>query len=263
MNTGLNGKVAVVCAASEGLGRAAAEALAAEGCRLAICSRRQEAIDRVASALRQRHQSEVVAIEADLRQAADITRLMSSAVDTFGGVDILVTNVGGPKPGMFDALTDDDWMEAVTLLLMSAVRLTRAALPHMRKRGGGRIIHITSVAVKQPVAGLMLSNSVRAAVVGLSKTLSREVAKDNITVNCVAPGYTRTQRVVNLNEATAAREGKSVAEVEQRLLANITAGRLGEPDELASLIAYLASDRAAYITGSVIQVDGGSIAGLL
>lgn len=263
MNTGLKGKSAIVCAASEGLGRAAAEALAAEGCRLVICSRRQEAIEAVASDLRHRYGTEVLAIQADLRQAPEIEKLVSVAVGTFGGLDVLVTNVGGPKPGVFDTLTDDDWSEAVTLLLMSAVRLTRAALPHMRKRGAGRIIHITSVAVKQPVAGLMLSNSVRAAVVGFSKTLSREVAKDKITVNCVAPGYTRTQRVVNLNEATAAREGKAVAEVEQRLLANIPAGRLGEPSELASLIVYLASDQAAYITGSVIAADGGSVAGLL
>ncbi len=263
MNMGLKDKVAVVCAASEGLGRAAAEALAAEGCRLAICSRRQDAIERAASALRERYGVEVVAIEADLRDASQIARLVSSTAETFGGLDILVTNVGGPKPGVFDTLTDDDWMEAVNLLLMSAVRLTRAAIPHMRKRGGGRIIHVTSVSVKQPVAGLMLSNSIRAAVAGFSKTLSRELAKEKITVNCVAPGYTRTRRVVTLNEATAAREGKPVEEIEQRLIANIPAGRLGEPGELASLIVYLASDQAAYITGSVIQVDGGSVAGLL
>jgi 3-oxoacyl-[acyl-carrier protein] reductase len=205
----------------------------------------------------------VLAVQADLRNAPDIGRFVSSAVASLGGLDILVTNVGGPKPGLFDSLTDDDWLEAVNLLLMSAVRLTRAALPHMRARGGGRIIHITSVAVKQPVAGLMLSNAVRAAVVGFSKTLSKEVAKDHITVNCVAPGYTRTQRVINLNDATAAREGKPLAEVEQRLLANIPAGRLGEPSELASLIAYLASDQAAYMTGSVVAVDGGSVAGIL
>ncbi len=263
MDTGLKGRAAIVCAASEGLGRAAAEALASEGCRLAICSRRQDAIDRVASDLRQRYDTEVLAVQADLRNAPDISRFVSSAVASLGGLDILVTNVGGPKPGLFDSLTDDDWLEAVNLLLMSAVRLTRAALPHMRARGGGRIIHITSVAVKQPVAGLMLSNAVRAAVVGFSKTLSREVAKDHITVNCVAPGYTRTQRVINLNDATAAREGKPLAEVEQRLLANIPAGRLGEPSELASLIAYLASDQAAYMTGSVVAVDGGSVAGIL
>jgi 3-oxoacyl-[acyl-carrier protein] reductase len=263
MDTGLTGKVAIVCAASEGLGRAAAETLAAEGCRLAICSRRQEAVDAVAADLQERFGSDVLAVQADLRQLNDITAFVDATVRRFGALDVLVTNVGGPKPGVFDTLTDRDWLDAVELLLMSVVRLTREALPHMRKRGGGRIIHITSIAVKQPVAGLMLSNSVRAAVVGFSKTLSRELARENITVNCVAPGYTRTQRVVKLNRATAEREGKPVEEVEQRLVANIPVGRLGDPNELAGLICYLASDQAAYITGSVIQVDGGSVAGLL
>jgi len=262
MKTGLDGKVAIVCAASEGLGRAAAETLAAEGCRLAICSRRQDAIDAAAADIRDRYRTDVLSLQADLRDAAQIKRLVSATVEKFGGLDIMVTNVGGPKPGTFETLTDDEWIEAVELLLMSAVRLTREAIPHMRRRGAGRIIHITSVAVKQPVAGLMLSNAIRAAVVGFSKTLSKELARENITVNCVAPGYTRTARVVKLNEATAQREGNPVEEVERRLIANIPMGRLGEPGELAGLIAYLASDQAAYITGSVIQVDGGSVAGL-
>lgn len=263
MNTGLTGKIAIVCAASEGLGRAAAEALAAEGCRLAICSRRQDAIDRVAADLRGHYGVDVLPVQADLRDAAQITSFVNATVKKFGGLDVMVTNVGGPKPGLFETLDDQDWLDAVQLLLMSAVRLSREAIPHMRKRGGGRIIHITSVAVKQPVAGLMLSNSVRAAVVGFAKTLSREIAKENITVNCVAPGYTRTQRVINLNEATAQREGRPVEEIEHRILGNIPMGRLGEPRELAGLICYLASDQAAYTTGSVIQVDGGSVAGLL
>jgi 3-oxoacyl-[acyl-carrier protein] reductase len=263
MDTGLKDKVAIVCAASEGLGRATAEAFAAEGCRLGICSRRREAIEQVAADLRRQYGADVLPVQADLRQAAEITAFVDATVRTFGGLDVMVTNVGGPKPGLFETLSDQDWQDAVDLLLMSAVRLTRAALPHMRQRAGGRIIHITSIAVKQPVGGLMLSNSLRAAVVGFSKTLAREVARHNITVNCVAPGYTRTQRVVNLNAATAQREGISVAEVEKRLIANIPAGRLGEAGELASLICYLASTQGAYITGSTIQVDGGSVAGLL
>jgi 3-oxoacyl-[acyl-carrier protein] reductase len=143
-----------VCAASEGLGRAAAEALAAEGCRLAICSRRQDAIDKVAVDLRHKYGIDVLSVEADLRDAAQITRFVDAAVRTFGGLDVMVTNAGGPKPGLFDTLSDQDWLDAVQLLLMSAVRLSREAIPHMRRRGSGRIIHITSVAVKQPVAGL-------------------------------------------------------------------------------------------------------------
>ena len=263
MDTGLKGKVAIVTAASEGLGRAAAEALAAEGCRMAICSRRQSAIEQAGAEIRRAHGGEVLAVAADVRDASDIKRFVSTTVERFGGVDVLVTNAGGPKPGLFDALSDGDWYEAVDLLLMSVVRLSREAIPHMRQRGGGRIIHITSVAVKQPVPGLMLSNAVRTAVVGFSKTLSRELARDRITVNCVAPGYTRTARVVKLNEATAEREGKPVAEIEQRTLANIPMARLGEPQELAALITFLASDRSGYITGSVIQADGGSVAGIL
>ena len=263
METGLKGKVAIVCAASEGLGRAAAASLAAEGCRLAICSRRQPAIEQTAAEIRRDHGVEVLAIAADLREPADVSRLVAATVEAYGGLDVLVTNVGGPKPGLFETLVDGDWYEAVDLLLMSAVRLSREAIPHMRARGGGRIIHITSVAVKQPVPGLILSNAVRAAVVGFSKTLSRELARDNITVNCVAPGYTRTARVTRLNEAAAAREGQPVDAIEQRLVAQIPMGRLGEPRELADLIAFLASDRSGYVTGTVIQVDGGIIAGIL
>lgn len=263
MDTGLKDKIAIVCAASEGLGRAAAESLAREGCKLAICSRRQPAIEAVAADIRREFGVDVLARAADLRVAQDITQFVGAAVEAYGGVDVLVTNVGGPKPGLFDTLSDGDWFEAVDLLLMSAVRLTREVVPHMRQRGGGRIVHITSVAVKQPVPGLMLSNAVRAAVVGFSKTLSRELAQDRITVNCVAPGYTRTSRVERLNEAAAQREGQPVAAIEQRLFAQIPMGRLGEPRELADLIAFLSSDLSGYLTGTVIQVDGGIIAGIL
>jgi 3-oxoacyl-[acyl-carrier protein] reductase len=263
MDTGLKGKVALVCAASDGLGRATADALAREGCRLAICSRREAAIQQAALEIAQKHGTEVLAVAADVRNGDDITRFVSRAAEQYGGADILVTNAGGPRPGLFDTLTDGDWYEAVDLLLMSAVRLSREAIPHMRRRGSGRIIHITSISVKQPVAGLMLSNAVRAAVVGFSKTLSRELAQDRITVNCVAPGYTRTARVVRLNEAAAEREGQSIAAIEQRLVSNIPMQRLGEPHELADLITFLASGSSAYLTGTVIQVDGGAVAGIL
>lgn len=263
MDLGLKGRAALVCAASEGLGRAAAQALAGEGCRVAICSRRDEEIQKAAAEIAGTTRGEVVPLVADLTRAEDIRSLVAAAIDAFGGLDVLVTNVGGPKPGVFDALSDTDWYEAVDLLLMSAVRLSREVIPHMRKRGGGRIVHITSVAVKQPVPGLMLSNSLRAAVVGFSKTLSRELARENITVNCVAPGYTRTARVAQLARATAEREGKPLDEIERRTMSAVPMARLGEPRELADLITFLASDRSSYTTGTVIQVDGGAVGGLL
>jgi 3-oxoacyl-[acyl-carrier protein] reductase len=263
MDLGLTGKGALVCAASEGLGRAAAQALAGEGCRVAICSRRGEEIRQAAAEIAAATRGEVVPLVADLTRADDIRRVVAATVDAFGGLDVLVTNIGGPKPGVFDALSDADWYAAVDLLLMSAVRLSREVIPHMRRRGGGRIVHITSVAVKQPVAGLMLSNSVRAAVVGFSKTLSRELARENITVNCVAPGYTRTARAEQLARATAEREGVPVDEVERRTLRAVPMARLGEPRELADLITFLASDRSSYTTGTVIQVDGGAVGGML
>lgn len=262
MDLRLTGKSALVSAASQGLGRAAAEALAAEGCRVAICSRREDAIRRAAQEIARASGADVIPLTADVSRADDIERLVASAAAALGGLDVLVTNAGGPRPGTFDALSDADWYDAVDLLLMSAVRLSREAIPHMRRRGGGRIILITSVAVKQPVPGLMLSNAVRTAVVGFSKTLARELAADGITVNCVAPGYTRTSRAIQLAEATAAREGRPVEEVERRTVANVPTGRLGEPRELADLIAFLASERSSYTTGTVIQVDGGAVAGL-
>jgi 3-oxoacyl-[acyl-carrier protein] reductase len=261
MDLRLSGRAALVCAASQGLGRAAAEALASEGCRVAMCSRRRDAIVRAAEEIARETGGDVVPFVADLTRAEDARDVVRSAASAFGGLDILVTNAGGPKPGTFDSLSDEDWYAAVDLLLMSAVRLSREAIPYMRRRGGGRIIHITSVAVKQPVPGLMLSNAVRTAIVGFSKTLARELAPEGITVNCVAPGYTRTSRVVQLAEAAAAREGTAVEEMARRTVANVPMARLGEPRELADLIAFLASDRSGYTTGTVIQVDGGAVAG--
>jgi 3-oxoacyl-[acyl-carrier protein] reductase len=252
-----------VCAASQGLGKAAARALARDGALVAICSRRADAIEAAAVELRRETGVDVAAFTADLSRADDPARVVQQTVDRFGGLDVLVTNTGGPRSAPFDALTDRDWYDAVDSLLMSVVRLCRAAVPHMRARGGGRIINITSVAVKQPVDGLILSNAVRSAVVGLSKTLARELARDRILVNCVAPGFTRTERVTELTDATAAREGVTAAAVEERLVKQIPMGRLGEPEELGSLIAFLASEGGDYVTGTTIPVDGGFLRGVL
>jgi 3-oxoacyl-[acyl-carrier protein] reductase len=263
MQTDLQGQVALVCAASRGLGRAAARALAGEGCRVVICARDQAALQRVAADLAAETGSEILPVTADLTRRADVARLVETTVRHFGGLDVLVTNAGGPPSGLFDTIGEDDWRAAIDLVLMSVVRLCMESVPHLRRRGGGRIINITSVSVKQPIDGLMLSNALRAAVVGFSKTLATELARDGILVNCVAPGYTRTDRVTELAAATAAREQTTAEAVEARLVQHVPLGRLGEPRELGDLIAFLASARSSYITGTTIQVDGGFVKGMM
>lgn len=263
MQTDLQGKVALVCAASKGLGRAAARSLAGEGCRVAICARHADELARTAAAIAAETGAEVLPIAADVSKRADVARLVEATVRHFGGLDILVTNAGGPTSGVFDTLTEDDWRAAVNLTFLSVVLLCMEAVPHLRRRGGGRIINITSISVKQPIDGLMLSNALRAAVAGFSKTLANELGRDGILVNCVAPGYTRTDRVTEVTAATAVREGVEPAEVEARLVRNVPLGRLGEPRELGNLVTFLASARGSYITGTTIPVDGGFVKGLL
>lgn len=256
-------RVALVAGGSRGIGRAAALALARAGCRLSICARERAALDEAARDIAADAGVDVHAVAADVSRRADAERFVDEAASRFGGVDILVTNSGGPRSATFDTLTDEDWRQAVDLLLMSGVWLVRRAVPHMRARGAGRIVCVTSIAVKQPVAGLMLSNAIRAAVTGFAKTLSAELAPHRITVNCVAPGYTQTDRVVELAEATATREGVTSAEIQQRTLSAIPMARMGDPRELGDAIAFLASERASYITGQTLVVDGGYVKGLL
>lgn len=263
METGLTGKVALVCAASRGLGKAVARALAAEGAKVAVCARHMPALEAAATDIQTETGADVLAIAADVSRRADIVRLVEQTVRQFGRLDILVTNSGGPKSGLFGATTESDWREAIDLVLMSTVLLCMEAVPHLRRAGGGRIINITSVSAKEPIPGLMLSNALRPAVTGFSKTLAGELAREGILVNCVAPGYTRTERVVELAEASAAREGVTVATVEKRTVQNIPIGRMAEPAELAGLVVFLASDRGASMTGTTIAVDGGYLRGLL
>jgi len=255
-------KIALVCAASKGLGRASAEALARDGFKVAICARGADALNETARAIRDGG-GDVLAIPADLSQAGDVERVIAVTVERFGGLDVVVTNTGGPPSGPFMTLDEQVWRDAIDSLLLSVVRLCRAAIPHMQARGGGRIINITSISVKQPIEGLVLSNALRSAVTSLAKTLAAELAPHNILVNCVAPGYTRTDRVVELSEQAAAREGTTPDVVEKRTIAKIPLGRMGEPKEFGEVVAFLASPAASYVTGVTIQVDGGWTQGLV
>jgi 3-oxoacyl-[acyl-carrier protein] reductase len=259
---GLGNRVALVAAASRGLGRAIAEELAAEGASVVICARDADALERARAEIARHSGAEVHAVAADVSQQAGIDTVAAAALARFGHVDVLVTNAGGPPSGPFETHGWDAWERAVQLTLRSAVELTRLLLPGMRERRWGRVINVTSITVKQPVDGLILSNSIRAAVTGFARTLANEVATFGITVNNILPGYTRTERVEELNRATAERERIAVDEVQRRIEAQIPMRRLGEPRELAALAAFLASDRASYITGQSIAVDGGWIRSL-
>jgi 3-oxoacyl-[acyl-carrier protein] reductase len=263
MDLGLRGRCAIVCAASQGLGRASALALAREGAALALCARQADVLERTASEISAETGAVVLPVRADVSNAADIDRLVRTALDRLGAIDVLVTNTGGPPSAPFEQIDDEGWYAAIDSLLMSVVRLSRVVLPHMRARGGGRIINITSVSVKQPVEGLVLSNALRAAVTGLTKTLSNELAPDRILVNCVAPGYTATDRVRELAEVAAKREGLAPEAVQRRTEDRIPLRRLGTTSEFGDAVAFLASERASYITGVTLQVDGGFVRALL
>lgn len=262
MDLGIKGRVAFVAAASRGLGAATAEALAAEGATIVACARSAEIHERVAG-IRARHGVEATGLEADVSNPADVTLAIAEAQARHGRVDILVTNAGGPPSGPFEQHTPDDWQRAVALTLDSVVNLTREVLPGMKARRWGRILNVTSIAVKQPVDNLILSNSVRAAVTGFARTLANEVAPFGITVNNLLPGYTRTERLEELAAANAGRKG-STRDAEFALWnTQIPMGRVGEPEEFAALAAFLASERASYITAQSIAVDGGWIRSLL
>ena len=262
MDLGLEGKVALVAASSRGLGRAIAAELAAEGARLILCARDEEAVQRAAQEISAETGAEVFAMQADVSRRDNVYRLAKDALDRFEHVDILVTNAGGPPSGPFESLDAGMWDTAYRLTLQSAVELTRCVLPEMKRRRWGRILNVTSITVKQPVDSLMLSNSLRAAVTGFARTLANEVAPFGITVNNLLPGYTRTDRVIELAEATSRREGVPVETVRARIESQIPMGRMGEPKEFAALAAFLASERASYITGQSIAVDGGWIRGV-
>jgi 3-oxoacyl-[acyl-carrier protein] reductase len=263
MDLGIAGKVALVAASSRGLGRAVAEELAAEGANLVLCARGEAALHDTADALRRSTSVRVVEVVADLAEPAGVERVVGAATRELGRVDILVTNGGGPPAGPFESHSAEAWRAAVRGTLDSVVNLARAVLPGMKERRWGRIVNVTSIAVKQPVDNLILSNSVRAAVTGFARTLANEVAPFGITVNNLLPGYTRTERVEQLAAAGAKASGSTPEAMRAKWEAQIPMGRLGEPREFAALAAFLASDRASYITAQNVAVDGGWIKGLV
>ncbi len=263
MDLGLKNKVAVVAAASKGLGRAVALELAREGARIAICSRNREQVRQTAEFLHGETGAEVFFDQADVARGDEVRSFVANTLNRFGDIHILVTNAGGPPAGLFVSLRPQDWMTAFHLNLMSVVQLCSEVIPHMQKNRWGRIINVTSISVKQPIDGLMLSNSIRSAVVGFAKTLSNEMAPYNILVNNVCPGYTRTERVEELSASMAERKGVSRDRIVATWEGSIPLGRLGHPEELAALVAFLASERASYITGTSITVDGGATKSLL
>ena len=262
MDLGLKGKVALAAASSEGIGRAVAEALAAEGADLVICSRRAEPLATAQKELEQ-HGGRVVAVQANLTDPAGVKEVVAAAQDAFGRVDVLVTNTGGPPAGPFEEHSPEAWETAVRQNLFSVLNLVREILPGMRERKWGRIINLTSIAVKQPSDNLILSNSVRAAVTGFARTLATETAADGITVNNVMPGFTGTERLTELAEKRAQIKGCDPQDIWDIWHREIPMGRVGETRELASLVAYLASEQASYITAQSIAVDGGWIKSLL
>ncbi|HEU4391376.1 MAG TPA: SDR family oxidoreductase [Blastocatellia bacterium] len=257
MDFGLNGRVAIVTGASSGLGKASALDLAIEGASVVVSSRNLETLREAANEIGRSAGKEVTAVQGDVTNEEDIARLVARAVEQHGRIDILVANAGGPPAGYFDDFGSKDYLQAVQLNLISTISLCRAVVPHMRDRRWGRIVAITSIAAKQPVENLILSNTARAGLHGFLKSLSQQVAEYGITVNAVCPGYHLTERLRNLANLKAKSEGTTPEEICAQWAKAAPARRLGEPRELAAMVAFLCSERASYITGTAIQVDGG------
>jgi len=260
MDLGIRGKVAMVAAGSKGLGRAAALALAAEGCAVSICGRGAEALAATKAELEALGVS-ALAVPVDVSKAEDLVRWHQATEAALGAVDILITNTGGPKAAVFAELSDADWADGVASTLMNVVRMSRLVLPGMRARKWGRLVHITSLVAKQPYPLLTISSTLRAGLSGLTRTLAMESAKDGITVNALLPGHVMTDRQLHLAEVKSKADGITVAEHFARSAASIPVGRIGNPEEIGAVIAFLCSAPASYLTGQSLLVDGGLVQG--
>ncbi|WP_409294556.1 SDR family oxidoreductase [Peribacillus sp. SCS-26] len=261
MELNLKDRTAVVAASSQGLGRAIAEELVKEGANVVITSRHEDKLKEVCSQLEALQAGKASYIAGDLTKGEDIQHIIAKTIDTYGGIDILVNNAGGPPAGAFEDITDEEWQTSFELNLLSYIRLIRAALPYL-KENGGRIVNIASSSVKEPIPGLILSNTFRTAITGLSKTLAAELAPHHILINTLAPGRIATDRVRHLDEVNADKAGVAVEEVEDRMKGQIPLGRYGEPAEFARVAAFLLSDANSYMTGSTFLVDGGMVKSL-
>lgn len=262
MDLGLADKVVLAAAASAGIGKAAALGFAREGAAVAICGRDAARLEAARAELAAVARTPPLAIQADVAEPDDVARLVDDVVRRLGTVHVLVNNAAGPRPGRFDALADADWDAAHRLTLMSAVRLTRAVLPHMRRQRWGRVVSVSSYSVKTPIAELLLSNAIRLGALGWAKSLANELAADNILINTVCPGWTATERMRNVIAAQARAANQSAEEAASAITRRIPVGRFGRPEEIADMIVFLASERASYVTGTAIQVDGGIVQGV-
>lgn len=263
MDLGLEGKAAVVLASSQGIGRATARTLAREGCKVAMCARGAAALEAAAQEIRAATGATILARPLDVEKRAPMREFVRHVVKEFGTIHVLVTNGGGPPSGKPLDFSDDQWDDAVNSTLMVAVNWTREVAPILVAQKWGRIVHLTSTSVKQPIDGLILSNTMRVGVVGFAKTMSRELAPHNVLVNVVCPGFTDTERLKALTRARAQEARTPPEEIARRMTAEIPLGRIAEPEEIADVVAFLASERASFLTGATIQVDGGATRGLL
>lgn len=261
-------KVAIVCGSSKGMGKAIAEEFVMRGAKVTICARNEEELMETLrfltfKAVNELHDKgapeRIIAVPVDVRDYSSMKRLVEETVDAFGTVHVLVNNAGGPPAGYFEDFTDEDWYNAIDLSFMSAVRMIRLVSPYMKKQKWGRIINMTSMSVKQPLDNLILSNSIRLAVVGLAKTLAGQWAKYGITINNIAPGPIKTERIEELSRAKAERENIDYETALREWIEQVPMGRFGKPEEVAKLAAFLASEDAAFITGTTIQIDGGAV----